>query len=570
MICPKCGIQNDPSVRQCTGCGTFLPDGSAPEFSDAKPDNAQAEPSRYQEYTMSDVVAKKSHKKLIISLVVIALVIALGVATFFIVKAIINANKTNEIKSDPTAYVFDSYQTVAQELTDNAKVIKTAVSAPSGQKTVKVNMSYNTYSTDTVYSVDSDARKLYYAQSASFDPSVTADTGISGYSSQLLATPEKAVIKVDMGSTQIDYYLELEGLREKALSSAFGPDGENILHIDRNTYDMAMDIYEFVYNNVFKNSDPFSLSILGQKLKNDFDTCGNITVTDEKVTVGGAEVDAHAVSHTFTNADVVTAMINDVKTWLKDMASFNEQVSNYLDQALAKFDPATLVSQITAQGPFELSLKHYINDNGQLMKAEIKFSANGMGGSLTLDLGADPASAKQMTLTLSASMSGQGEMTLGTATLKNESTDASEKYVITISSLALSGEIAYTRDTASGDFTVSGDLVNPMSGMVQSDSSQNGSKHIEFSGNLKTDDNGTVTMTHTEELIDGTEMKYTVTTSNTAEIPELTSQNDLLKASASELMQIFGGMSGQTTMPVDATPVETVSAALPQGTLINE
>ena len=554
MICPKCGTQNDPSVRQCTGCGTFLPDASSPEFSDVKPDGAQAEPSRYQEITMSDVVAKTSHKKLIIWLVVIALVIALGVATFFIVKAIISSNKTNDIKKDPTAYVFDSYQTVAQDLTDKAKVIKTAVSAPTGQKTVKVNMSYNTYSTDTVYAVDSDARKLYYSQSASFDPSVTAGTGISGYSSQLLATPEKAVIKADMGSTQIDYYLDLDGLREKALSSAFGPEGENILHIDRAAYDMAMDIYEFVYNNVFRNSDPFSLSVLGQKLKDDFDTCGNITVTDEKVTAGGTEVDAHVVSHTFTNADVVTAMINDVKTWLKDMSSFNEQVGNYLDQALAQFDPSVLVSQITSSGPFELSLKHYINDNGQLMKAEIKLSANGTDGTLTLELGADPASAKQMTLTFSASMSGQGEMTLAAATLKNESTDAIEKYVITISSIALSGEIAYTRDTASGDFTVSGDLENPMSGIMQGDGSQNRSKHIDFSGNLKTDDNGTVTMTHTEELIDGTEMKYTFTTSNTAEIPELTSQNDLLKASGTELMQIFGGMFGQTTMPVENVP----------------
>ena len=580
MICPKCGTQNAPSVRQCAGCGAFLPDESNPEYSDMKQDDIQVqnvqpapampEQSRYQEITMSDVAARKSHKKLIIWLVVAALVIALGVATFFIVKAIIGSSKTNDIKNDPTSYVFGSYQTVAKGLTDNAKVIKTAVSAPTGQKTIKSRMTADKYSTSTVYSIDSDARKFYYAQTADYDPSAFNGYAPQGFSAQLLATPEKAVAKAEIGGKTVDYYLELDGLREKALSSAFGPEGENILHIDRATYDMAMDVYDFIYNNVFKNSDPFSLSTLGQKLKDDFDTCGNITVTDEKVTVDGTEVDAHVVSHTFTNADIVTAVITDIKTWLKDQASFNAQVSKYLEDALAKFDPATLVSQITAQGPFELSFKHYINDNDQLMKAEIRFIANGTGGSLNLSLGADPANAKQITLTISAIMSGQGEMTIETASLKNESTDAQDKYVITLSGLAVSGEISYTRDISTGDFTVKGEIKNGMAGIMQNsvsadNQSQNSSDSFELSGNLKTDDKGTVSLSYTQKLYDGSDMKYEITTSPTAEIPELTSQNDILKASSSELMQVFGGMSGQTTMPV-----ETVPAAVPQGTLINE
>ena len=577
MICPKCGLQNAPSSRQCAQCGAFLPDASNPEFSAANNNGVQdqfvqsapQEPdqSRYQEYTMSDVVAKKSHKKLIIWLVVIALVLALGVATFFIVRGIISSSKTNEIKNDPTGYVFGSYQNIAQELTNQNKVIKTAVSAPAGQKTVKTSITCDSYSDTTVYSVDSENRKLYYSQKMDFSPSAFGETVVpNSYSAELLATPEKAVVKANVGDKSLDYFLGLEGLRENALTSAFGPEGENILHIDRATYDLAMDVYEFVYENVFKNADPFSLSILAQKLKDDFDNCGNITVTDEKVTIDGTEVNAHVVSHTFNNADVVTAVINDIKSWLKDMTGFNAQVSNYIDEALAKFDPATLVSQITAQGSFELSIKHYINDNGQLMKAEIRFIANGTGAAITLNVGADPSSTKQISLVASSIVSGQGEITLETITLKNESTDAQDKYIITLSGLAVLGEITYTRDTASGDFNIKGNISNSMAGMMMTTIQPDveGSKkptEFDVSGNLKTDENGTVTLTYNEEMYDGSELKYEFIISAAAEIPELTSQNDILKATSAELQQAMSIFYG-SSVPVDTISDDASPAVL--------
>ncbi len=577
MICPKCGLQNAPSSRQCAQCGAFLPDASNPEFSAANNNGVQdqfAQPapqgpdqSRYQEYTMSDVVAKKSHKKLIIWLVVIALVLALGVATFFIVRGIISSSKTNEIKNDPTGYVFGSYQNIAQELTNQNKVIKTAVSAPAGQKTVKTSITCDSYSDTTVYSVDSENRKLYYSQKMDFSPSAFGETVVpNSYSAELLATPEKAVVKANVGDKSLDYFLGLEGLRENALTSAFGPEGENILHIDRATYDLAMDVYEFVYENVFKNADPFSLSILAQKLKDDFDNCGNITVTDEKVTIDGTEVNAHVVSHTFNNADVVTAVINDIKSWLKDMTGFNAQVSNYIDEALAKFDPATLVSQITAQGSFELSIKHYINDNGQLMKAEIRFIANGTGAAITLNVGADPSSTKQISLVASSIVSGQGEITLETITLKNESTDAQDKYIITLSGLAVLGEITYTRDTASGDFNIKGNISNSMAGMMMTTIQPDveGSKkptEFDVSGNLKTDENGTVTLTYNEEMYDGSELKYEFIISAAAEIPELTSQNDILKATSAELQQAMSIFYG-SSVPVDTISDDASPAVL--------
>ena len=516
---------------------------------------------------MSDVVAKKSHKKLIIWLVVIALVLALGVATFFIVRGIISSSKTNEIKNDPTGYVFGSYQNIAQELTNQNKVIKTAVSAPAGQKTVKTSITCDSYSDTTVYSVDSENRKLYYSQKMDFSPSAFGETVVpNSYSAELLATPEKAVVKANVGDKSLDYFLGLEGLRENALTSAFGPEGENILHIDRATYDLAMDVYEFVYENVFKNADPFSLSILAQKLKDDFDNCGNITVTDEKVTIDGTEVNAHVVSHTFNNADVVTAVINDIKSWLKDMTGFNAQVSNYIDEALAKFDPATLVSQITAQGSFELSIKHYINDNGQLMKAEIRFIANGTGAAITLNVGADPSSTKQISLVASSIVSGQGEITLETITLKNESTDAQDKYIITLSGLAVLGEITYTRDTASGDFNIKGNISNSMAGMMMTTIQPDveGSKkptEFDVSGNLKTDENGTVTLTYNEEMYDGSELKYEFIISAAAEIPELTSQNDILKATSAELQQAMSIFYG-SSVPVDTISDDASPAVL--------
>ena len=88
MFCPNCGKENDPSVRHCASCGSFIPDFSSDAASDqagslnlsetpeaSQPMSYQAlsqedlkdlndNQSRYQEYSMSDVVAKKSKKKL--------------------------------------------------------------------------------------------------------------------------------------------------------------------------------------------------------------------------------------------------------------------------------------------------------------------------------------------------------------------------------------------------------------------------------------------------------------------------------------------------------------------------
>ncbi len=575
MYCPKCGKENDPSVRQCTACGAFIPDISSPEFGSgqqnyqvlqstaqmqtplqeqkyAEPVQSVPEQSRYQEYTMADVAAKKSHKTLIIWLIVTALVIAIGISAFFIIRAVISSSKNKDIKSDPTGYVFGSYQTAAEELTENNEVIKTAVSAGSQQKTVRYSItdSYSTHK--TVYALDAENKKFYSSTSTVINGTDFSYPGMN-MTSELYADPDKAVVKYSDGENSFDYFLEFNDLRNKALSSAFGPEGDNILNIDRKTYDTVMDVYEFVYDNLFKSADPFGLSSLGAKLKGDFDKYGNIDVADEKVNIDGTDVDAHVITHSFENADVITALINDVKAWIKETVSINDDINKYVDDALAGFDPASLAAQINSQGAVKLDIKHYINDNGQLLKAEIKLLSGDNGIGIVLTTGAYPSSSKQMTLAVSTMIGGQGEMTLETITLRNESQDNQDKYVISFAGMAVSGDVTYTRDTSTGDFTIKSDLSSPMSGIMNTGMGQqsdilpgeeynSGIQNFDISGNLKIDGDA-MTITYTQKVYDGYEVKYEIYTSPTAEIKELTSQNDILKATGEELKNLFAPKS---------------------------
>ena len=193
MFCPNCGKENDPSVRHCKSCGSFIPDFSSAESSgtndalnfsetsdapqpmtfknlsqdDIKDLNNNT--SRYQEYTMSDVVAKKSRKKLIIAIIAIAAVIGLGVASFFIIRSIISGNTVKSIQEDPTKYVFDSYRATAESMTANNAVVKSATASTNEQKTVKTTISYNDSSQSTIYSVDALAKKFFGVSKKGYD-----------------------------------------------------------------------------------------------------------------------------------------------------------------------------------------------------------------------------------------------------------------------------------------------------------------------------------------------------------------------------------------------------------------
>ena len=501
--------------------------------------------SRYQEYTMSDVVAKKSKKKLIITLIVIAAVIALGVASFFIIRSIIGGNSVKEIQQDPTKYVFQSYLATADKLSDEYAVLKPFVGLTSNQETIKSTVTSNGFSQTTKYSVDVPAKKFYAFTEQSYNISQEMKKYYSGpekITAELYTDMQKAVAKVQMDNDKFDYYVKLDNLREDAVTSMFGPKGENVFKIDQKTYDTVMDVYEFIYNNLAKNSDPFSIELLASKLKGDFEKACSVDVAQEKVEIDGAQTDAYVISHTFNSTEIITSVLTDVKDWVKDVVNINDEINAALDQALSKMDVSQLVSQINASAKdFELVLKHYVNKDNALMQAEIVANVNGQGFKVSLTFGADPASSKKVVLKVST-VGSSSESVLQSITLANESTAAEEKIVATYSGMLISGNTTYTRNTSSGDFTLTNNMSSPMSAMggqgaivpSQADSMMN----MSCSGNIQMTDDS-ITITTTQPSYDGSDVKMEYYVSSKAEITELTSKNNLLTAKSSEIQKVL-------------------------------
>ena len=187
MFCPNCGKENSPFAKFCENCGAEIPDSPAPEqnapqqqpqpmnfneqpaqpmtphdqqpqpmgFNNQQPqpmafDNQQPQPmgfnnqqpmtfgdqpSRYQEYNMSDVVTqKKSYKKLIIIIAIVLSLIALTIAGIFVVKIVRRNLSLGKIKEAPATYIAASYQKTAQAIGNQDDVIK-VLSSNSKQKT---------------------------------------------------------------------------------------------------------------------------------------------------------------------------------------------------------------------------------------------------------------------------------------------------------------------------------------------------------------------------------------------------------------------------------------------------
>jgi|GEM_PF-5125023 hypothetical protein len=570
MFCPNCGQENDDSVRHCKNCGTFIPDLSIlgddkPAANDASqqpmtysaltPDQIndfQANAPRYQEYTMADVVAKKSHKKLITWLIVIATVLVLSVAAFFIVRWIITSVSLGKIKDDPTKYVLNAYKTSAQGVAASNDAAKLLCSSDATQRTVSTTISNNTMNQKTVVAVDAEAKKFYFMEDVQIP--VQQGNKITMQSpkaihTELYSTIDRGVAKVSSDGKAKDFYLDYNNLRQDALTSAFGPQGENMFHIDQKTYDTAMDVYEFVYNNLKQDQNPFGLMDLANTICADFDKCGNVAVSSEKADIDGSSVDAYVITHTFNNLDVVSTLVNDVKDWAKTNININEDVNKMLEDALAKVDVDSAIAQINAQGSlnnFELTIKHYVNKNNALMQTELILKSGSQGLKLTFCMGADPTNFTKIFLK-AAIISGSGsEAEVQKITLTNDSTDAEEKYTMNLSGMALNGTNVFTRNKATGDFTVDTDITPPAGmgmGMTSGniyDTAPEYSQPTAIKNSIKgnmTTSGDTVTITY--EVPDPTgslgDTKCEMSFSNKAEISELTSDNNLLKMSAKEL-----------------------------------
>lgn len=569
MFCPNCGKENDDSIRHCQSCGSFIPDPSilgvdnTPAMSEAKPLTYQAlseenvaeiknDASRYQEYTMSDVVARKNHKKLIIWLIVIAAVLALGVAAFFTVRGILRSQTMNRIKDDPTRYVLASYQTTAKSISSSSDLLESLTAQQTQQKTTKVTTTVNGMKQQQITAIDGANKRMYFSQSMEYDKEALKELGIDSMPNQtsleFYATLDRVVLKAAQDDKTTDYYLDLNNLRQDALTSAFGPKGENLFKLNQENYDMIMDVYEFVYNNLKKDNDPFGLSSLGKKICEDIDQYGNINVANEKADIDGTSVDAVVITHTFRNTDIIVALFNDVKDWVKNNVNINANINQMIDEAFEKINITQQLGQFSSQlDGVELILKHYINKDNALMQTDVILQKDGQSGKLTLCFGAKPADSKKSFLKLATVDKEGHEMTVQTVTLTDDSTDAEEKHTISYVGFVVNGSTTFVRNKATGDFTLSNNMqmaaMGGMLGQQNSNAVTSESKpdyNFTFNGNLKMTPDA-LTVTYKQPNYDGTDIVVECTVSNQAEIKELTSQNNVLTASAKDLVNFVAG-----------------------------
>lgn len=550
MICPKCGKDNSSSVRFCEYCGVAIEEAAA--LSDTDQSALRDDTSRYQEYTMTDVQAKKSHKKLIIILLVAAAVIVLGLSTFFIIRAV---NKNNASDNGSGSETAD--QSARTALANNQSVLGRLLSPESKQKTSRVKMTMGGYTQETIMSSDLEARKYYYKQvtKADGEPSMGNASGpavpyqIPNVEGEFYTTKDRGVFKMTIGDRSVDYYLDYNNLRKKAETSAFGPKGENVFGVSQQDYDQAMDCYEYVYNNLMNSSDPFALRALAQTMRNTVKNSGKTTEANEKIQIDGTETDARVITTIYSDMSVVKALLNDVKAWAGQNVRINPQINAQIDEALDKLDTDQLDGALRMAGNAELKIRRCLNNDGLLMQAELEVSFQNQRVLLRFTAGSDPANTRQIKLEVMASMgASQGQMTLQTITVKDESTNTEEKLTASYSGFVLSGSTEYVRDIASGDFSVKNNVTVPMAGLaitsgpnmtdVAPEQPRQPDLNFTINGNLqKTEDS--ITARFKLPDYDGESVEYELYVSDKAEINELTSQHDLLKASADELKENF-------------------------------
>ena len=508
---------------------------------------AEVESSRYQEYNMGDVVAqKKSHKKLIIILISITVAILLAVAGFFIFKFIKRSMTISKIKEQPTAFLTTAYQSTTEAICSQDEILS-IVAGKSKQQTFKTTINMGSQGSETMtYAIDADNKKAY----AKLD--VASKSG--NINAEFYSNLDRHVLKASNGANSLDFYLDSKDLKTNAASSAFGPNNPNGFGVDQKTYDTFTDVYEYVYNNLSKDGDDtFGLKTLGEKICADVDKCGNVEVKEDKADIFGQNTDSIVITHTFKDTSIVDALYVDLKDWANNNININAEINSAVQKAFQEIDPMKFKSYLGSSN-FDVVIHHFINkDTSKIMKVEISVTAEGKTVVLSATFGVDPSTSNK--ITFEATAMGIGEI----ITIERQSDSSQDKYNINFSGLALVGDVTFTRNKSTGEFNVNSTVTSPFgssAGNAQLANLSTSGSDVEiqktgnnfaipsvsgnlsdFTGTIKRDGNSVVFTLIPKNNSDGMSIEYTI--SNTAEITEISSENDILKASRDQIENSF-------------------------------
>lgn len=602
MFCPNCGKENSPFAQFCENCGSNISEAMT-DNSEMQQNNEPTQPmyytqqqtdypqqqaqpisynqqnqteeynpqpgigsetqaSRYQEYNMGDVIAqKKSHKKLIITLIVITSVILLAVAGFFIFRFIKKSMTISKIKEQPAAFLATAYQATSEAFCSQDEILNMIVNN-SKQKTVKTTVNMGDLGKQsTMYSIDGDNKKIYGKVEISADQ--------NNISAEFYSNLDRHVLKASNGSDSFDFYVDSKDLRTNAANSAFAPNNQDGFGIDQKTYDTFMDVYEYAYNNLSKDGDDaFALKALGERICADIDKCGNVEVKEDKADIYGQNTDCIVITHSFKDTSIIDALYVDIKDWANTNININQEINDAVKKALEDMDPMKYKSYLGSAN-FDVTIHHFINkDNSKIMKAEISITAEGKTVVLSATFGIDPATSNKITLDISAMGINQ------TITLERQSDSSQDKYNINFSGIALLGDVTITRNKSTGEVNFNTTVSSPFSSgtgtlsntkmMMTSDVEPVPNTGYSLSNpSVSMNDLSNYTITIKKEgnaavfkLVQkndpNTSIEYSI--SNEPEIVELTSENDILKASRDQIVNSINKVfvSSQLTVPSNA------------------
>lgn len=461
-------------------------------------------------------VKEKNNKALKLILIIVPLLIVLGVATFFVIKFITRNAETQYMKENPSAYLFNSYGSTLKGPLQNDEIFS-VIASESKQQTVKVNFNIQNVNGGFTYALDADAGKSYMAYDMS-----------DAFKAAIAVNSNQTVLKVDAGSKSYDYFINNDAsLRENAKKSVFGPQGKNLLNVDEEQFNKALDVYEATVKALSssESNDQYKIKELAEKLGKTLDTCGNVAITEETVTIDNQSVNADVITHTFTDFSVVSQVCNDVKEW-KATANLDSDTSQAIDEQLASMEKQVA---LLSGKQFNFTIKHYLNkDNHTIMLLDVSFTYEEQSMTMKVTFGADPTTSDKITMTAAVTGSSTGSNGEFTLELKRSNDASSNTYELNLVSGVNNANLTLKREKSNGDFTLTG--------------TSNGQSLFTVTGNIQiSSDSVNIKINNIDGK--GSTMEFYV--SSKYEGTDLTSTNDLLAITEEELMKVGTELSSE-------------------------
>lgn len=326
---------------------------------------------------------KQKKSKLRIALIIFGFAVILGIASFFIVKYIIESVSTRYMREHTSEFIANSYYISVKEYLEHDELLK--VFSPESQKrTVKV----------TGISWDKQTNSLYFNAG-------TEGTG-NDVNIELYSNADRNVLKYTAGNTGFDYYMDSQNIRQRAETSVFGTKGENIFGISQEQYDNFMTAYEYIYEEIKKSGKEDYVSDTEELLKKvcaDIDKSGKIEIKNEEVSIEGEEAErVYLITHTFEGKEVLNVVYSDLKTW----AEGNKGISGDMRESLFSYIEE-INTKLSSIKEFEMKVENYINKkDNSLMQTVIYSEVDGEKSETRIYMGTNPAKSKKIMFSTNA------------------------------------------------------------------------------------------------------------------------------------------------------------------------